>query len=178
VVLFHARIFTTLGSYLVHGEQPRKADVVLVLAGDSSGNRIVRGAELVRAGYATKVIVSGPPTYGIHECDLAIPFAERAGYPGSYFTHFEHDAGSTAEEARAAAGLLHGMGAHTVLLVTSDFHTRRAGRIFRAAMPEIQFNVVAANDQHFSPGGWWHDREGRKTFAIEWLKTVTAWFGA
>lgn len=176
-VVFHARILGALGSYLVHDEPPRHADVVLVLAGDASGRRILKGAELVRDGYAPKVIVSGPMYYGAHECELAIALAERAGYPSSYFVHFEHDAHSTEEEARAVRPLLDSMGAKHVLLVTSDFHTRRAGKDFRAALPAITFDIVAASDAHFTPLGWWHDREGRKTFVYEWMKTVATWFG-
>jgi len=103
---------------------------VLVLAGDSSGHRILKGAELVRQGFAPKVIVSGPMYYGAHECEPAIALAERAGYPASYFVHFEHDANSTEEEARAVGPMLRSLGAGQVLLVTSDFHTRRAGRCF------------------------------------------------
>jgi uncharacterized SAM-binding protein YcdF (DUF218 family) len=177
-LLFHARILGALGSYLVHDEPPRRADVILVLAGDGSGGRILKGAELVRQGYAPKAIVSGPAIYAVHECDLAIAFAERAGYPASYFTHFEHDAFSTVEEAHDAAPLLRSLGAKQVLLVTSNFHTRRAGKIFRAAMPDISFNVVGSSDSHFTPQGWWKDREGRKTFVFEWMKTASEWFGA
>jgi uncharacterized SAM-binding protein YcdF (DUF218 family) len=177
-ILFYPRILGALGSYLVHDEPPRHADVVLVLAGDASGGRILKGAELVRQGYAPKAIVSGPVIYSVHECDLAIALAERAGYRASYFTHFEHNAFSTVEEARDAAPLLRGMGVKQVLLVTSDFHTRRAGKIFRATMPDIDFDVVGSADPHFTPMGWWRDREGRKTFVIEWMKTVSAWFGA
>jgi uncharacterized SAM-binding protein YcdF (DUF218 family) len=174
---FHTQILGALGSYLVHDEPPGRADVILVLAGDASGGRILKGGELVREGYAPKAIVSGPEVYGVHECELAIALAERAGYPASYFVHFEHGAHSTAEEAQDAAPLLRSMGAKHVLLVTSDFHTRRAGRIFRAAMPDIAFDVVGADDAHFTPNGWWKDREGRKTFVTEWMKTVAAWFG-
>jgi len=176
-VLFHARIFGALGSYLVRSEPPHHADAVLVLAGDSSGHRILKGAELVRQGYAPKVIVSGPMYYGAHECEPAIALAERAGYPAQYFVHFEHDANSTEEEARAAGPMLRSMGAAQVLLVTSDFHTRRAGKVFRKALPDVTFDVVAASDAHFTPTGWGHDREGRKTFAFEWMKTVATWFG-
>jgi uncharacterized SAM-binding protein YcdF (DUF218 family) len=177
-LLFHARILGALGSYLVNDEPPRHADVVFVLAGDASGGRILKGAELVREGYAPKAIVSGPIIYSVHECELAIALAERAGYPASYFVHFEHDAHSTAEEAQDAAPLLRSMGVKHVLLVTSDFHTRRAGKIFRAAMPDLGFDVVGSADAHFTPRGWWKDREGRKTFVIEWMKTVSEWFGA
>lgn len=176
--VFHTAILGALGSYLVHDEPPRHADVILVLAGDGSGGRILKGAELVRQGYAAKAIVSGPPIYSVHECDLAIAFAERAGYPASYFVHFEHGAFSTVEEAHDAAPLLRALSVKKVLLVTSDFHTRRAGKIFRATMPDLDFDVVGSSDAHFTPRGWWKDREGRKTFVIEWMKTVSAWFGA
>jgi len=37
--------------------------------------------------------------------------------------------------------------------------------------------VVAAPDLHFTIQGWWHDREGRKTFALEWAKTFAGWAG-
>lgn len=177
-LLFHARILGALGSYLVHDEPPRRADIILVLAGDASGGRILKGAELVRQGYAPRAMVSGPMVYSVHECELAIALAERAGYPASYFVHFEHDAFSTMEEAHDAAPLLRGMGVKQVLLVTSDFHTRRAGKIFRAAMPDLVFDVVGSADAHFTPQGWWKDREGRKTFVIEWMKTVSEWIGA
>ena len=177
-LFFHAQIFSALGSYLVHQDQPKHADLALVLAGDATGNRIIRAAELVRQGYVPKVVVSGPSgQYGLYECDLAIPFAVRAGYPESYFIHFEHDAHSTQEEAANAVGELKRLGARHVLLVTSDYHTRRAGRILRAAAPDVEFTVVAAPDLYFSAGGWWHNREGRKTFLVEWEKTVANWFG-
>lgn len=177
--LFHAAILAALGSYLVQAVPPQNADVIFVLAGDSSGNRILKGADLARQGYASRVLVSGPAgLYGFHECDLAIPFAVKAGYPESYFVHFEHQAHSTGEEAGLAVQELRRLGARHVLLVTSDYHTRRTGRSFRRAAPEMSFDIVAAPDIYFTPAGWWHNREGRKTFVLEWSKTVAEWFGA
>jgi uncharacterized SAM-binding protein YcdF (DUF218 family) len=175
--VFHNRLLSAVGSYLVKADAPGPADIGLVLAGDSFGNRIRTGAELVRAGYVPKVLVSGPSGfYGFHECDLAIPFAVKAGYPESYFVHFENEARSTAQESQAAAAVLRQMGVHKVLLVTSDFHTRRAGSTFRATAPDLQFVVVAAPDQSFRADGWWRSREGRKTTLLEWMKTVATWF--
>ncbi len=178
-VLFHTTVLAALGAYLVRDEPPVKADMVLVLGGDFYGNRILKAADLVRRGYAPKVLVSGAPgIYGYNECDLAIPFAEKAGYPASYFLHFEHNATSTKEEADAVTAELRRLGAKRVLLVTSDFHTHRAGKIFRAAAPDLTFYVVSAPDAHFTAGGWWRDREGRKTFFLtEWTKTVSEWIG-
>lgn len=177
-VLFHAPILRALGAYLVSAGPPQKSDIIVVLAGDEFGHRILKGAELVREGYAPKALVSGPAgNYGLHESDLAIPFAMKAGYPESYFVAFPNDSRSTVEEARAIVPGLRRMGARDILLVTSDYHTRRAGNIFRREAPDLRFHVVAAPAEFFTPEGWWKTREGRKTFALEWMKTISEWFG-
>jgi uncharacterized SAM-binding protein YcdF (DUF218 family) len=179
LILYFARgpLLGVIGSYLVQAEEPQKADIVLVLAGDGHGNRIRKGGDLVRQGYASKVLVSGPGNvYGLHECDLEIPFAVKAGYPESYFIHFENNANSTREEARDAVRELRRMGVHRLLLVTNDYHTRRATRIYREEAPELEIITVAAPDDDFSAHGWWKNRQGRKTAFYEWMKTVTSWF--
>jgi uncharacterized SAM-binding protein YcdF (DUF218 family) len=174
--LFHAPILTAAASFLDRSEPAEHADAAFVAAGDVSGHRILKAAELVREGYAPKAIISGAGLYyGLYECDLAIPFAQRAGYPESYFLRFPNRALSTKEEARAAAEQFQTLGLKRVLLVTSDYHTRRAGNLFRAAAPGVDFIVVAAPDEHFRPRGWWLDREGRKIFLVEWEKTIAEW---
>jgi uncharacterized SAM-binding protein YcdF (DUF218 family) len=176
--VFWRTILAAPGEYLVRSERPQKADIAFVLAGDFRGSRILKAAELVRQGYAPKVLVSGPAgSYGKHECDLAIPFAVMAGYPESYFLHFEHQALSTAEEAQVAVAEMRRLGAKKVLLVTSDYHTRRAGKLFRAAAPGLTFYVIGAPDFYFTADGWWTNRESRKTAFIEWSKTVAEWVG-
>ena len=176
-LVFHNQALGAIGGYLVHEQAPQKADLALVLGGDGSGRRILRAAELVRQGYTPVVLVSGPGgAYGLHECELAIAFAVRAGYPESYFRHMEHDGHSTRDEAHTAAPIFREMGAHTVLLVTSDYHTRRAGDVFRSVAPDIRYVVIGSPDEYFSAGGWWRDREGRKIALLEWTKTVANWF--
>lgn len=177
-LIFHNAVLAGLGSYLVKAEAPEKADIALVLAGDGDGNRILAAAELARQGYVSRVLVSGPSgMYGHYECDLAIPFAIKAGYPASYFLHFENEARSTQEEARDAIARLRQLGVHKILLVTSDYHTRRAGNIYRAAAPDLEFVVVAAPDRYFTASGWWHNRQGEKIAFNEWVKTLTEPFG-
>jgi uncharacterized SAM-binding protein YcdF (DUF218 family) len=68
-------------------------------------------------------------------------------------------------------------GIHRFLLVTSDYHSARAARIFRAAGRNFDIRVVAAPDEYFSPNGWWRNREGQKVFFIEWSKTVANLMG-
>ena len=177
-VVFFEPMLAAFGDYLVRTEAPQKADIVLVLAGDGWGHRILSGAQLAKEGYAPKVFVSGPSgAYGRFECDLAIPFAIRNGFDEPLFVHAEHDGRSTAAEAELLIPKLRSLGARKILLVTSNYHTRRAGRLFRASAPDLQFYVIAAPDQYFSPRDWWRHREARKTFLMEWEKTVAAWIG-
>jgi len=177
-VVLRTQILSALGGYLVQADSPQKADAALVLAGDGWGNRILAAAELARDGYVPKVLVSGPDgAYGNHECDLAIPFAVKHGYPASYFVHVEHEGRSTLAEAKVVLIEIRRMGIKRLLVVTSNFHTRRSGFIFRKLAPDLTILVVAAPDKNFTPDGWWHNREGQKTFLLEWQKTLANWFG-
>ncbi|MGH9665037.1 MAG: YdcF family protein [Bryobacteraceae bacterium] len=167
-----------MGEYLVQAGPPARADLAVVRGGDPYGNRVLTGGELARQGYVRQVLVSGPAgVYGLHECDLAIPFAIKAGYPAADFIPFPNDAKSTKEEAADVAAELRRRNARSIDLVTSDYHTRRAGRIFRYTAPGIEIHVVSVPDRDFRAGGWWKTRQGEKVFAIEWMKTIAEWLG-
>ena len=168
----------TVGTSLEKAGPPHKADVAVVPGGDVYGDRILTAAALTRAAYVPKVLVSGPSgMYGFYECDLAIAFAVKHGWPESIFVRAPNDARSTREESATLAPLLRRMGVHSFVLVTSDFHTRRAGNLLHAAAPDLTMYVVAAPDKDFQLKRWWKAREGRKCVLIEWLKTVATWFG-
>ena len=167
-----------LGAYLVRAEPPVRADAIVVLAGDFSGNRILTAGDLVRRGFAPKAFISGPSgAYGLHESDLAIPFAIQRGYPASYFAALPNDSHSTKAEADDVLAALGKWHVHSIDIVTSNYHTRRAGNIYRGKAPGLEIHMVAAPDVYFTPDGWWKDREARKTFLMEWTKTLTAWLG-
>ena len=167
-----------LGSFLVKADGPAPADMIVVLAGDPSGNRVLTAADLVRQGVAHQVLVSGPSDiYGYHESDLAIPFATKRGYPESYFIALPNDTRSTVSEADIVIAELRRRNAHRVDIVTSNYHTRRAGSIYRSKAKDMEIHMVSAPDKFFEPGNWWKNRDARKTFAMEWLKTVATWLG-
>jgi uncharacterized SAM-binding protein YcdF (DUF218 family) len=174
----HATWMGWLGALLVESEPPVRSDLVVVLGGDPHGDRILKAAELVKKGYAPKVLVSGAPGYyDLHESDLAIPFVVKRGYPAAWFLAFPHDAHSTEEEAQDLLPELHRLHAQKVIVVTSDYHSRRALRITRARWPGIAICMVTAPGEYFSPYGWWHTREGRKIFLLEWTKTFASLVG-
>jgi uncharacterized SAM-binding protein YcdF (DUF218 family) len=178
IVLFHAQWLPLLGWYLVQSEAPRKADAIFVLGGDHFGERIVHAAELARQGYAPKVYVSGPAGIFDHfESDLSIEFAKRRGYTDVTFVALENECKSTRDEAERYMPEFRRMGFRHVLVVTSNFHTRRAGRIMRAAGAEPEIHMIAAAAREFRPADWWHRRQDQKNLFMEWSKTFANWVG-
>ena len=178
-LLLRAHTLAALGAYLVKADPVAHADIVLVLDGDPTGRRILTGAQLVRDGYAPQVLVSGSSNYyGAPSSDLAISFAERNGFPESSFIHLDGKAHSTEEEATLAIARIRQAGFHRVLLVTSNYHTRRAAAIYRRQAPDLTFITIAAPEREYdTPDGWWHNREARKTFLYEREKTIAVWLG-
>lgn len=173
--MFPTQFLQAAAAPLVESDAPRKADAVLVLGGDEKGTRILRAGELVRAGYAPYAFVSGPEAYGAHESDFTVAYALKRGFAPSDFRAMPNDCSSTQMEASKFGGIFRQNGFRTVLLVTSNFHTHRAAAIFRRQNPGLQVVVVPAADPYFTVQGWWKTREGRKTFALEWSKTLASW---
>lgn len=167
---------------LVHASEPAKADAVVVLAGDWWGLRVVKGGELVQAGYAPCAFVSGPRHYyGKAEAELAIDWAVSKGIPRSIFVPVTVESTSTEDEAVAMAEWIHRTHPEVkrILLVTSNYHTGRANRIWqRVGGRYFEVHTVAAPDRDVvRPEQWWATREGRKKIFFEWIKTITGPLG-
>jgi uncharacterized SAM-binding protein YcdF (DUF218 family) len=175
--LFREPLLNECFDFLVVADKPAKADMAVVLGGGGDGFRILTAAQLVRDGYVPAALVSGPDgSYETPECDIAIPFAVRHGYPESYFRHIHGHYMTTSEEADDIIAYLRKENVKSILVVTSGYHTRRAGRYYRH-IPGIEARMIAAPDRYAEHGTWWKNREGRKTMFFEWSKTVATLFG-
>ena len=178
LALLHPLWFAALGAFLIRTEEPFQAELVAVMSGDGFGYRLQRAAELVRQGHAPKVLVSGPAGfYGSHESDLAIAYAVKLGYPADWFVPLPNDADSSRQEATVILAEIARRNVRRFMVVTSNYHTRRTGFLFRFLAPGAELRVLAAPDPHFSPQTWWRTRRGRKLFVLEWEKTVADWLG-
>ena len=151
-------------------------------AGDSYGHRILKAGELVRAGYVPLVLVSGPPgNYGYYECDLAIPFAVRRGFPAEWFAGLTHECPFDEDRrvgypAGAAAAQRQELSAGDQRLPLRPrpphLSCRRTRHGRRSALPrgDVPRRV-------FPAGSWWRTRQGQKIAFTEWSKTVATVFG-
>jgi uncharacterized SAM-binding protein YcdF (DUF218 family) len=172
-------ILVLAGDALVEDDGATKADAIVVLGGDAFGTRILRGAELVKAGYASRLLVSGPSDLLGYESDSSIVYASRKGYPASMFEAIPlpAEADSTRGEAQYIGRKLKAEDIKSIDLVTSNYHTRRAAWLWRKINPDLQIHVVPASDPYFSPETWFRTRTGQKTFFMETTKTIASHLG-
>ncbi len=159
-----------LGRYLIYSQAPQSADIILVLAGDFYGPRVLKAAELAKQGYAPLVLISGGPYDHGTEGDYAIAFLATHGYSKRSFESFGHNARSTIEEAIALRRELRRRHVKRVILVTSDFHSRRSAIVFRLFCPGIDFISVPGAEPYFHADRWWMDNHSRALFYSEWTK--------
>ena len=97
------------------------------------------------------------------------------GVPREKIVRLSHDADSTKEEAASVAKLAQEMHWKRIVVVTSNYHTRRARYIFRRVFPTaITVKVASARDGSFDPERWWEKRESIKLFAHELAGMVVA----
>jgi uncharacterized SAM-binding protein YcdF (DUF218 family) len=165
-----------LGRVLIANDPLHPADAILVLSGESrEGDRVQHAVDLYKKGLAPLLILSGTPAgFRTHETEIKQRHAEYLGVPRERILAVKHDADSTKEEAEAVVPILKAKGLQEVILVTSNYHTARAKRIFtKAAGPTgPRFLASPADDGVFDPDGWWTRRRYAKTFVDEAIKTI------
>ncbi len=178
VAAFPAFFLRPVAYALIETGDLQKCDCMFVLAGDYYGLRVLKAGELYRQGLARKVFVSGQPhVYDHAEDELAIEFARNRGMTDVPFESMRNEGVSTETEAAQVFDRLQAAGCHTVLVPTSDFHTRRAARILRRVWPGLEVHMAASKTFDFDPETWWTSRQAQKVVFMEWSKTVTSWFG-
>jgi uncharacterized SAM-binding protein YcdF (DUF218 family) len=177
LLAFRQQALDGLGEFLVVSDPLEHGDLIYVLAGDFWGSRVLLGANLGSKGWAPKVIMSGGLYTGggyvnRYQGDLAVDFAVQHGYPRGLFISIPLELQSTIDEARAMGPVFHRLGARRVLLVTSNFHSRRAAQAFRLFLPEFEFRMEGSPDHTFEPHAWWKTPQQRHLLFAEYQKLV------
>ncbi len=178
------RILSALGRFLVADQPPEAADSIVVLSG-SFPDRILEAVDLYQAGYSREIILCREPENAgfriLRERGASVPriyennvsVARQLGVAAEHITVLERSAGSTFTEARVVLQYLAERGADSMLLVTSKYHTRRAGAIYRhLAGGQIRVITRPARYGGFDPDGWWHHRMSIRRLLIEYQKLL------
>jgi uncharacterized SAM-binding protein YcdF (DUF218 family) len=178
-VLYLARgpILRFAGENWIVEDPLERSDAIIVLSDDNFyADRATRAAELYRRGMAPVVVASGRrlrPFAGIAE--LMVHDLLERGVPKDKIEAFAQDADNTREEATALAQLAARKKWRSIILVTSNYHTRRARYIFDRVFPStIQVRVASARDGDFDPEHWWQHRNSIKQLTQEMAGLVVA----
>jgi len=165
------------GNFWVVDEGPVASDAIVILGDDNyPADRATRAAELIKAGWAPRVIASGRylrPSASIAELEEH-DLMDR-GVPQTAIVRLAHRAENTHDEAEAISQFIASKGWKRIIVVTSNYHTRRSRYICeRLFPPGTALRVVAARDSDFDPDSWWHTRLGVKIFAHELVGMIVA----
>jgi uncharacterized SAM-binding protein YcdF (DUF218 family) len=178
-VLYLARhpILRFAGEAWVVDDNLQPADAIIVLSDDNFyADRASRAAEVFRQGLAPLVVASGRrlrPYAGIAEL-MQHDLIER-GVPKDKIVLLAHDADNTREEAQALAAWALKQKWRSVIVVTSNYHTRRTRYIFTRVFPaSTSVLVTAARDGDFDPQRWWEKRISIKKLTHEFGGMIAA----
>jgi uncharacterized SAM-binding protein YcdF (DUF218 family) len=178
-VLYFARgpLLRLAGESWIVEDPLQRADVIVVLSDDNFyADRVTHAADLFRHGMAPIVVASGRrlrPYAGIAEL-MEHDLIER-GVPKENIVRVAHNAENTREEAQALAQQAREHKWHSVIVVTSNYHTRRARYIFLHVFPaQIVVRVSGSHDGDFDPEHWWQARSSLKALTREFAGMIVA----
>ncbi|MFZ0213721.1 MAG: YdcF family protein [Candidatus Acidiferrales bacterium] len=177
IYLVRAPVLRLAGGYWVVSAPPAACDAIVILSDDDfTADRAARAAELYHAGWAPRIVASGRwlrPYASIAE--LMQRDLETRGVPKQAILPFAHEAPDTLEELKDIRRFVEQHGWKRVMIVTSNYHTRRTRYLAAHVFPgEIAVLIEAAPDVNYDPDSWWRTREGLKIFSHEAVGMVVA----
>lgn len=178
-VLYTARhpLMRLAGQFWVVDEPAVKSDALIVLGDDNyAADRSFHAADLYREGIAPVVVASGRMLrQNVSIADVMEHDLESFGVPAKAIVKLSHRAGNTREEAVETARLIQTRSWKHIVVVTSNYHARRARFIYGRILPSsVSFRVSGARDSEFDPSRWWESRQGQKLFMSELAGYVVA----
>jgi uncharacterized SAM-binding protein YcdF (DUF218 family) len=162
------------------GRGPRPADYVMVLGGGVT-TRPFAAALLVKRHLAREVLVPRQwnDAEAVHwtvppEQELTRQVLLRRGVPASRIHLIGEGVVSTFDEALALAGFLRTRPSARVMVVTDDFHTRRARWALARVVehPADRLTIIAIAGDDFTPENWWRTSAGRLQVTGEYWKLL------
>ena len=186
VLLWFLRGFVLRGlaSFLVVSEEPRAAQVILVLSGESPA-RMLGAWDLFQKRHSPFILLTRGPRYRAEEelskrgiaytntAEIDRQLLVRLGVPESDVVVLPDSVSSTLEEAIAVKSYFKGKPLGTILLVTSRYHSRRARMLFnRVFEGQVEIVSVPTPYDEFEINDWWGNRLNAKQVFSEYQKLI------
>ena len=163
---------------------PADAQAAVILQGSIAGElaRLAGAVKLLQSNRVPQAVLSVPAEsyWGTSVPDEAGAYIKKR-YGADIAARFVFcetgpEVNSTRQEAEAMVPCLHAHGWNSIVVVTSDYHSRRAGflwrQVLRGAQPPIKMAMDGVPDPEFQARGWWRKRLWAKTWEEEFTKLV------
>jgi len=178
--VFRANALAAIGNFLVVRDKLEPAEIIFLLNGDPTV-RPGHAAALLRQGMASKVVIaraedSEGVQFGAYPnvTDTNIIMLKRLGVPESSIVELRPPGGvkHTKDEADALLVYARENAIHSVIIVTSDLHSRRARFIFKKVLSGSPVRVMLApiSDLKYGANNWWKQEDGLIGCQNEYLK--------
>ncbi len=163
--------------YIV-ADSPTPADAIVILGGGVE-LRGLKAAELYHAGFANRILVMQPERTELNalglivdQAELAIQLLKLKNVPDGAIVLLESEVTSTRDEAEALAAWAKTNNAHSLLVTTDIFHTRRARWILNRKLNEVgvEARMMAVPQKKYDADNWWQAEDGVIDFQNEVIK--------
>ena len=169
-----------LGKFLVQSDKLEKSDAIAVFSGDS-GSRTERAVELLKEGYADYLILSGGKVYDdVTMAELMKNHAIKLGVDESKIL-IDDEASTTNENAEFTADIIEENNFKSVIVVTSDYHTRRSKLAMEKSLEntlidgeKVSVTVTPSKEEKFTTK-WWTSGNSVLMVISEYLKLMGYW---
>jgi uncharacterized SAM-binding protein YcdF (DUF218 family) len=179
-IVFKTQILQSFSNFLIRQDPPDKADLMVVLSG-SAFDRGNEGARLYKEGYTSHIVCPGGNLEElfliqgdtVYESDMCKRNIIHNGVPDSLVTTL-HYGTSTREEADTILSYCTQHQIKKIIVVTTLFHTRRAGKVYKKRFADAGITVImrGAHSSEFEESLWWQNEYGLISLNNEYMKTL------
>ena len=169
---------------IISSSDPKPADAIVLLAGGEPG-RAWGAADIYKQKMAPYVVLTrepiGPEIIELQKrgVDLSTGFdmnkyiLHRLGVPDEAIVAVEPYVNDTFDELTRVHELAEQKHWKSLIIVTSNYHTRRSGMVARYIFGKtMEVAVVASPHGGLNRDNWWNERSDVRTFLIEFEKLV------
>jgi uncharacterized SAM-binding protein YcdF (DUF218 family) len=172
--------------FLITEAPLEKADAILVLSGSATyRERAHEAAKLFFEGRAPRILITNDNQRGpwssadqrnLFFYERSLEELQKAGVPPQGVEVVMTPVTSTYEEAEVMRDYAQQRGLHSILIVTSAYHSRRAlwvfSKVFRDTGIQVGLTSVKPGNQSPPPETWWLSLRGWKLVPTEYVKMI------
>ncbi len=188
LVMFHAPVLRSIGTWLRVEERLAPADAIVILAGGTP-RREATAAALWKEGWAPRIIISRPYErpdlrelidLGVRRFDLqgeARKVLETYGVPADRITAIPDVSRTTEPELALVRDAARKLGYGRLILVTSPEHTRRVRLVWARQTHGGPEAIVVPAREAFPFDDWWRRRRAAESVLHEYLGLLALTLG-